>query len=126
MVGEFDYLRDIARCCVVLVCLQRFKATLECGALALPGVEIPQDDLLGNRSIQFVGVRLIDAPVQVFDLPLQVPHCVSPVRVVFGAPLHHHVAAPLTNHLKSVLFQDAADVSSREDAQLTHAPLRSG
>ena len=42
------------------------------------------------------------------------------------APLHHDMTATLTDHLKPVLFEDAADGSSGEDAEFTHAPLQSG
>lgn len=43
-----------------------------------------------------------------------------------GSLLHDDVASSLTDYLKTVLFEDAADVSSGEDAKLTHGPLRSG
>lgn len=41
-------------------------------------------------------------------------------------PLHHDVATTLADGLKPVLFEDAADVSSGQDAKFTHGPLRSG
>jgi hypothetical protein len=43
-----------------------------------------------------------------------------------GSPLHDDMASSSTDFLKTVLFEDAADISSREDAKLTHEPLRSG
>lgn len=43
-----------------------------------------------------------------------------------GTPLHHDVASALTDESKTVLFEDAADVSSGKDAEFTHGPLRSG
>jgi hypothetical protein len=36
------------------------------------------------------------------------------------------VASALTDDLKTVLFEDAADLSSGKDAKLTHGPIRSG
>ncbi|CUS32857.1 hypothetical protein COMA2_110127 [Candidatus Nitrospira nitrificans] len=42
------------------------------------------------------------------------------------SPLHHDMASALTDDLKIVLFEDAADVSPRKDAEFTHGPLRSG
>ena len=43
----------------------------------------------------------------------------------FRAALHDDVAATLTDHLETVLLEDLADIPSREDAKLTHEPLRS-
>ena len=43
-----------------------------------------------------------------------------------GMPLHHDVATALADELKAVLFEDAAGVSSGQDAKSTHGPLRSG
>jgi hypothetical protein len=39
--------------------------------------------------------------------------------------LHDEVASTLTNNLKTVLFEDATRVSSGQDTQFTHGPLRS-
>jgi hypothetical protein len=36
------------------------------------------------------------------------------------------VASALADDLKPVLFENAADVSSGQDAKFTHGPLRSG
>jgi hypothetical protein len=41
----------------------------------------------------------------------------------FGVPLHHNVASALTDELKIVLFENAAGLSSRQDAEFTHGPL---
>jgi hypothetical protein len=43
-----------------------------------------------------------------------------------ASPLHDEMTASLSDNLKAVLFEDATDVSSGKDAELTHAPLRSG
>lgn len=40
--------------------------------------------------------------------------------------LHYDVASALADDLKPVLFENAADVSSGQDAKFTHGPLRSG
>ncbi len=42
-----------------------------------------------------------------------------------GLARHHDMASVLTDDLKIVLFEDAADVSPRKDAEFTHGPLRS-
>jgi hypothetical protein len=49
-------------------------------------------------------------------------HCDGPG---ISHPLHDDVTASLSDYVKAVLFKDATDVSSGEDAELTHAPLRS-
>ncbi len=41
-------------------------------------------------------------------------------------PLYHDVASALTDNLKSVLLENAAEVSSGNDAEFTRGPLRSG
>ena len=48
-------------------------------------------------------------------------HCAE-----IGLPLHDDVASASTDFLKTVLFEDTADISSRKDAKLTHEPLQSG
>ena len=40
--------------------------------------------------------------------------------------LHHNMASSLANHLKTVLLENAADVSSGKDPELTHVLLQSG
>ena len=40
--------------------------------------------------------------------------------------LHHDVASTLANNLKSLLFENAAGVLSRQDAEFTYGPLQSG
>lgn len=40
--------------------------------------------------------------------------------------LHYDMASALAYDLKAVLFEDAAGVSSGQDAKFTHGPLRSG
>ena len=47
-------------------------------------------------------------------------------RRVALALLHDDVASASTDFLKTVLFEDTADISSRKDAKLTHEPLQSG
>lgn len=46
-------------------------------------------------------------------------------RAEIRSPLHNDMAAPLPDSLKPMLFEDAADISSGEDAEFTHEPLRS-
>jgi hypothetical protein len=41
-----------------------------------------------------------------------------------ASPLHDDVASMLPNDLRTMLFKNAAHVSSGEDAKLTHVPLR--
>lgn len=48
-------------------------------------------------------------------------HCAK-----IGSPLHDNVTPALADDMESVLFEDAAGVSSGKDAKLTHGPLRSG
>jgi len=43
----------------------------------------------------------------------------------FRASLHDDMAAALTNHLKTVMFEDPANIPSGEDAKFTHGLLRS-
>lgn len=50
-------------------------------------------------------------------------HCHSPS---VGSSLYDDVTAPLSDDLEAMLFEDAADLSAREDTELTHAPLQSG
>ena len=45
-------------------------------------------------------------------------------RPKFASPLHDDVASTLPNDVKTMLFKNAAHVSSGEDAKLTHVPLR--
>ena len=45
-------------------------------------------------------------------------------RPKVASPLHDDVASTLPNDLKTMLFKNAAHVSSGEDAKLTHGPLR--
>ncbi len=42
----------------------------------------------------------------------------------FGSTLHDNVAAAPSYFEESVLIEDATDFTSRQDAKLTHAPLR--
>ena len=48
-------------------------------------------------------------------------HCAE-----ISLPLHHHVVSALPDHLETVLFENAEDFLSGEDAERTHAPLQSG
>jgi len=47
-------------------------------------------------------------------------------RAEVSPALHRDMASPLADHLKAVLLEDAADVSSGKDPELTHVLLRSG
>lgn len=43
-----------------------------------------------------------------------------------ASPLQDNMAAALAYDVKPLLFEDMADISPGEDAELTHAPLQSG
>ena len=45
-------------------------------------------------------------------------------RAKVASPLHDDMTSTLPNDLKTMLFKDVTDVSSGEDAKLTHVPLR--
>lgn len=47
-------------------------------------------------------------------------------RPKVGPPLHNDMASALTDYLKTLFFENAADIPPGEDAELTHWPLRSG
>jgi hypothetical protein len=44
----------------------------------------------------------------------------------FSLPLHDNVTSALADNLKPMLFEDSTSLSSRQDAEFTHGPLRSG
>ena len=43
-----------------------------------------------------------------------------------GSPLQDDMTAALADDVKPMLFEDTADISPGEDAELTHAPLQNG
>ena len=47
-------------------------------------------------------------------------------RAKVASPLHDDMTSTLPNDLKAMLFENVANVSSGEGAELTHVPLRIG